>query len=234
MQSTIFYFSLNASSEYILIGGNKFSNNMSINLNSIFLDLISKFSAEEKLKSDYWQEIEKSYSQKSRKYHNLLHLENMILELEDVRDQISDYDALLFSVFYHDIIYKATSKDNEEKSAELAKIRLEKLTISNDRIANIYNQILATKSHKISDDSDNNFLLDTDLAILGKDWKVYENYVQQIREEYSIYPDFLYKPGRKKVLTHFLEFDEIFKTDYFKEKYEKLARQNIQKEISML
>ncbi|MDW8550260.1 hypothetical protein NG800_015130 [Epilithonimonas ginsengisoli] len=207
---------------------------MSINSNYIFSDLISKYSNDEILKTDYWQEIEKSYSQKSRKYHNLNHLENMILELENVKDEISDYDIMLFSVFYHDIIYKATSKDNEEKSAEVAKTRLDKLNISNERITKIYNQILATKSHKRSDDSDTNFLLDADLAILGKDWKVYDNYIQQIRKEYSIYPDFLYNPGRKKVLTHFLEFDEIFKTDHFKEKYEKMARENIQREIPML
>ena len=207
---------------------------MSINLNYIFSNVISKFSNNEKLKLDYWQEIEKSYSQKSRKYHNLHHLENMILELENVKDEISDFDALLFSVFYHDIIYKATSKDNEEKSAEVAKKRLEKINIPNEKITKIYNQIFATKSHKRSDDSDTNFLLDADLSILGKDWKDYENYIHQIRKEYSIYPDFLYNPGRKKVITHFLEFEEIFKTNYFKEKYEKVARENIQREISIL
>lgn len=204
---------------------------MSINLKSIFSNLISKFSNNEKLKLNYWQEIQKSYSQKSRKYHNLAHLENMILELENVKDEISDFDALLFSVFYHDIVYKATSKDNEEKSAEIAKKRLERINISNERINKIYNQILATISHKKSEDSDANFLLDADLAILGKD---YENYIHQIRTEYSIYPDFLYNPGRKKVLTHFLEFDEIFKTDYFKGIYEKIARENIKREIAIL
>jgi len=203
-------------------------------LNLIFSKLISKFSNDENLKANYWQEIEKNYSQKSRKYHNLLHLENMILELEPVKDQILDYETLLFSVFYHDIIYKSTSKDNEEKSAEIAKSRLEKISISNEKTTKIYNQILATKSHQKSKDSDTNYLLDADLAILGKDWKIYEQYTQQIRKEYSIYPDLLYNPGRKKVLIHLLEFDEIFKTDYFKEKYEKIARENIEREIQLL
>ena len=143
-------------------------------LNLIFSKLISKFSNDENLKADYWREIEKNYSQKSRKYHNLLHLENMILELEPVKDQILDYEALLFSVFYHDIIYKSTSKDNEEKSAEIAKSRLEKINISNEKTTKIYNQILATKSHQKSKDSDTNFLLDADLAMLGKGWKIYE------------------------------------------------------------
>lgn len=205
-----------------------------MNLKLIFSNLISKYSDNEILKTDYWKEIEQSYSQKSRKYHNLIHLENMIFELEEVKDKISDYDSLLFSIFYHDIIYKATSKDNEEKSAEKAKTRLEKLNISNEKISQIYNQILATKSHKRSEDSDTNFLLDADLAILGQDWKIYENYTQQIRKEYSIYPDFMYKPGRKKVLIHFLEFEEIFKTGYFKEKYEEKARENIQRELKII
>lgn len=204
------------------------------NLKLTFSKLLSKYSDNQILKTDYWQEIEKSYSQKSRKYHNLTHLDNMILELEEVNDKITDYDCILFSIFYHDIIYKATSKDNEEKSGEIAKIRLEKLNIPQEKIVRIYNQILATKSHKKSEDSDTNFLLDADLAILGQDWKIYENYTQQIRKEYSIYPDFLYNPGRKKVLIHFLEFEEIFKTDYFKEKYEEKARENIQREILIL
>ena len=207
---------------------------MKINVKTIFISLISKYSDNEILKTDYWKEIEKSYSQKSRKYHNLTHLENIILELEEVKDKISDYDSILFSIFYHDIIYKATSKDNEEKSAEIAKTRLEKLNIPQEKITRIYNQILATKSHKKSEVSDTNFLLDADLAILGQDWKIYENYTQQIRKEYSIYPDFMYKPGRKKVLIHFLEFEEIFKTDYFKGKYEEKARENIQRELEII
>ena len=60
---------------------------MSESLVLIFSNLISKFSNEEELKFDYWKEIKKNYSQKKRKYHNLLHLENMILELENVKDK---------------------------------------------------------------------------------------------------------------------------------------------------
>jgi predicted metal-dependent HD superfamily phosphohydrolase len=40
--------------------------------------------------------------------------------------------------------------------------------------------------------------LDADLSILGKDLDTYLAYTKMIRKEYSIYPDFLYKPGRKK------------------------------------
>ena len=126
---------------------------MSESLVLIFSNLISKFSNEEELKFDYWKEIKKNYSQKKRKYHNLLHLENMILELENVKDKISDYDVILLSVFYHDIIYKATSKDNEEKSAEIAKKCLEKININGTSISDenqqeIYNLLEIPKEER--------------------------------------------------------------------------------------
>jgi predicted metal-dependent HD superfamily phosphohydrolase len=72
------------------------------------------------------------------------------------------------------------------------------------------------------------------LKILSKEWKEYEVYFKQIRKEYKIYPDMLYNPGRKKALQHFLENEFIFQTETFRTKYEKQARENIQREISQL
>lgn len=76
--------------------------------------------------------------------------------------------------------------------------------------------------------------MDADLSILGKSSQVYLEYTKQIRKEYSIYPHFLYKPGRKKALEHFLALESIFKTEYFKKKYEIRARENIEFELSIL
>lgn len=181
-----------------------------------------------------WLEIEKEYSSNSRHYHNLGHLENMFSEIENVKDQLSSYNNIMFSVFYHDIIYDAASKSNEEKSADLAKKRLKLLGLKNENIQPVYDQILATKSHKKSEDEDTNFLLDADLSILGKEHQIYLKYTKQIRKEYSIYPDFLYKPGRKKVLEHFLQMENIYKTDYYKDKYEIQAKKNIESELKSL
>ena len=158
----------------------------------------------------------------------------MFEEINAVKDQTENFDIISFSIFYHDVIYDSTSKVNEEKSAEFSKERLTSLGLNHEDIQKVYLQILATKSHKKSDDEDTNFLLDTDLSILGKDDEVYLEYTKQIRKEYSIYPDFLYKPGRKKVLEHFLQLENIFKTDYFKRKYEVQARKNIEVELRNL
>lgn len=203
-------------------------------LENKFKTLCLSFSGNEDLTSDLWTEIEQKYSKKKRYYHNLEHIENMFREVENVRDEIQDFDVLSFSIFYHDVIYDAASKTNEEKSADLAKKRLEKINLNQEKILKAYTQILATKAHQISEDQDTNLLLDADLSILGKDNETYSEYTRQIRKEYSIYPDFLYKPGRKKVLEHFLSLENIFKTEYFRKRYEDQARKNIERELKIL
>ncbi|MDR6464907.1 hypothetical protein [Chryseobacterium sediminis] len=205
-----------------------------MNLKNQFEQLCSSFTNDQQLINSLWKEIETKYSEKGRHYHNLLHLENMFGEFEAVKSNISDFTAISFSVFYHDVVYDATSKTNEEKSAAKAEKRLAELHLDKNKISIISEQILATKSHQRSDYKDTNYLLDADLSVLGKDFKTYLEYTQNIRKEYSIYPDFLYKPGRKKVLKHFLELESIFKTDYFKQKYETQAKENIAKELQLL
>jgi predicted metal-dependent HD superfamily phosphohydrolase len=203
-------------------------------LQNVFLAIASKFSDDEKLKNTLWNELEKQYSSPKRHYHNLMHLENMITELDAVKKQIANYDVILFSVFYHDVVYDATAGDNEEKSAEFARKRLSMLNAGKDFSNAVARQIVATKKHEKNNDADTNFLLDADLSVLGKDWGTYRQYATQIREEYAIYPDILYKPGRKKVLQHFLTFETIYKTDEFKQKYEQQARRNLAAEAESL
>jgi predicted metal-dependent HD superfamily phosphohydrolase len=93
---------------------------------------------------------------------------------------------------------------------------------------------MATKGHAISEDADTNYFTDADLAILGSNNDEYLQYVKSIRKEYKFYPDFVYNPGRKKVLEHFIQMPRIYKTDYFYNKYEEPARKNIIDEIRQM
>lgn len=198
-----------------------------------FKNLFLNFAQDVSLQENLWLEIKTYYTSKKRHYHNLSHLENLFSELFPIKEKLEDWETVQFSIFYHDIIYNASRNDNEEKSAILAIERLKEIGLPEDQILKCNHQILMTKSHEISD-NDSNYFTDADLSILGKSWEVYEEYYQQIRKEYRIYPDFIYNGGRKKALRHFLEMDRIFKTDYFFEKYEIQARQNLQKELEIL
>ncbi len=203
-------------------------------LKETFIELLSNYTDNESLKSELWNEIEKNYSSKKRHYHTLQHLDNLLSLLTNIKNEITNWETILFTLFYHDIIYNSLKLDNEEKSAELAEKRMKEISVSIDTIELCKQQILATKSHIKSSDNDTNYFTDADLSVLGQSWEKYSDYYKNVRKEYSIYPDFFYNPGRKKVLNHFLAMDSIFKTDFFYNKFELQAKQNLQKEIELL
>lgn len=199
-----------------------------------FAEAVSCYSNDAVLAGKLWGEIEKSYTAKKRYYHNQSHLENLLKELTSIKESIEDWDCTIFSIAYHDIVYNTLQKDNEEQSAAMAEQRLAEIAFPAQRISKCAEQILATKGHTISNNQDINFFTDADLSILGASWEVYETYFKNIRKEYSYYPDLLYKPGRKKVLQHFLSMDKIFKTDKFFSRYEEQARKNLSAELERL
>lgn len=203
-------------------------------LKAIFIALLKNYTDNENLINELWAEIEQHYTNKKRHYHTLEHLNKLFNQLSEIKNEIQYWHILLFSLFYHDIIYNTLISDNEEKSAALAVKRLTQLGIADSEILLCKHQILATKSHQLSDNTDTNYFTDADLSILGQNWETYSNYMLQVRKEYAIYPDFIYKKGRKKVVHHFLAMENIYKTTFFRKKLEQQAKQNLQKELSIL
>lgn len=199
-------------------------------MRTLFLSLAHKYSRDAVLIETLWKEIEQAYTEKKRFYHNMRHLEHLYAQLIPVRHQLEDEDTVWFALFYHDLIYLVRQHDNEEKSAQRARACLSALAFPPQRIERCVAHILATKGHTKSDDLDTNLFTDADLSILGQDEMVYEDYCKAVRKEYAIYPDFLYRPGRKKVVRHFLGMARIYKTDYFFERLESTARKNLERE----
>lgn len=203
-----------------------------MDLKQKYTELLLKIGFQENDIQQHWLDLEKAYSKKSRYYHNLTHINDMIDNYEKYSDQLQFPNEVLYSIFYHDYIYVSSKKDNELKSAESAIKILPKNSDLNSTM--VFDTIVATQQHQHNDNEDINWLIDFDLKVLARDWNDYKIYFEQIRKEYRIYPDFLYKPGRAKALKHFLENEFIFQTDEFRNLYEEKARMNIEKEILLL
>jgi predicted metal-dependent HD superfamily phosphohydrolase len=184
--------------------------------------------------SALWDDIREKYSGPKRHYHNLDHLGVMLDQLESCHDLVHDWDCILFALFYHDYVYKSSRNDNEERSSEEARKKLFLLQMPPSKITFVSDAILATKSHHLNINNDINLFTDADLSILGSSRDAYDQYTNLVRKEYSLYPDILYKPERKKVLKHFLGMSSIFKTRFFRDRFEKTARENILREIATL
>lgn len=198
----------------------------------IFIGEISLCTRDKSLAASLLNEIKTRYGDEARHYHNLVHLDSLTYELLNVKNFLNDWQTMVFSIAYHDIIYDPTRNDNEEQSAELGMQRLTQLGLPDHQQLKCRGQILATKNHVISEDNDTNYFTDADLSILGYPNHVYRNYTRQIRNEYEAYPEHIYAAGRAKVLQHFLAMPEIYKTEYFFNKYEVAARRNIADELN--
>lgn len=203
-------------------------------LQKLFLTTALHYTDNDALALQLWKEIEEHYGASTRHYHTLTHLEHLLKELEEIKSLVHEWDCMVFSLFYHDVIYDTFRQNNEEKSAAFAVKRLTALKVPATIISRCSEQILATKKHEAGTDTDTDLFTDADLAILGQSPARYDLYCRQIRKEYHLYPDFLYHPGRKKVLLHFLEMEKIFKTDYFFARYEQAARHNIDRELQQI
>ena len=121
----------------------------------------------------------------------------------------------------------------KKKSADHARRVLSGL-VPDERLGILHEMIMATKKHGVCSNPDANYFTDADLSILGTSRDVYLNYTKQIRKEYKLFPDIIYKEGRRKVIQHFLKKDTIFKTPFFSGRYETQANENLRAELKLL
>jgi len=174
------------------------------------------------------------YSQPHRFYHNLTHIDHCLRELSSIKSSAKDYDSLELAIWYHDAVYETRRDDNEKKSAELAKEICEINNFTDDFTTRVYQLILSTKHCGEPSDPDTKILLDVDLSILGQEEDIFKEYEDNIRKEYIWVPSDIFKAERKKILQSFLDRKSIYLTDYFKDKYEIIARDNLKKSIRCL
>lgn len=206
-------------------------------LSDLWLNLIVPYYQSADKAGELFEEIVTSYSEKSRYYHTCEHLKDLFKLSVEYGHRLENVEVVRFAIFYHDIVYKSSRSDNEIKSAALAKSRLGELNVFDDQIETIEKFILSTKRHQpleCSFPNDLLYFLDFDLSILGASSEVYDRYAKAIRMEYNQFPDFLYKPGRKKVLKRLLEKPFIYRTSDFKTKYEAQAKKNLHNELTLL
>ncbi len=205
-----------------------------MNLQTIWDEVASHYCQAILKREEFFKEIMSHYRQLHRHYHTSQHLKEMFAQLLPLKNSIEDWTSIVFATFFHDIIYWPTRSDNEEQSALKAMKIMEKLGVEEEGREKVRRWILITKTHEWLEDEDLQFFLDSDLAILGTPPSRYDEYRLQIRQEYKSIPDEQYRKGRIKVLQHFLQMDNIFKSEFFYRKFEEKARENLLREIEEL
>lgn len=206
-------------------------------LKDVWAKLCSHYTRDLTLTEGLYEELSKKYTGTVRHYHNLQHITELLQFARQYDQFLQNKDLVSFAIFYHDIIYNVLRKDNEPRSAVLAEKRLRLLGVPVEKREAVKFFIEATQTHTLPDmapnRSDLSFFLDFDMAILGAPWEQYEAYTRQVRKEYRVYPDILYKPGRKTFLEKTLQSTHLFHTPSFRGQYEARARANMERELQL-
>jgi predicted metal-dependent HD superfamily phosphohydrolase len=179
-----------------------------------------------------------AYSEPQRHYHTLDHIAALFRLLDQHGQHLSDRDAVELAILFHDAVYDPARSDNEEASAALAAKTLASLHVPQRLATRVSHLILATRhgtaAPEASADGDMALLLDLDLAILAAKRDQYAAYAAAVRREYSIYPDEVYWPGRRKVLGQFLAQPRIYLTERLHRAWDGQARANLAWEMEQL
>lgn len=173
-------------------------------------------------------ELIAAYGEKQRAYHSVQHLYACLSLHPSIQSELNDPSAVALALWFHDAIYNPQAPDNELKSAELFE-QLMAQDLLPDTLAKIKRWILATQKHALTDETDLQFLLDIDLAILAAPPERFIQYEQQIQQEYAWVDPEVYAIKRKEVLMHFYQSEPLYQTAYFQKNFELNAKQNLRK-----
>jgi predicted metal-dependent HD superfamily phosphohydrolase len=204
-------------------------------LERVWSELCLKFTLDQEKISEAWDEIFRCYREAARAYHTLDHIRSLVELIEEYSADIDNKSMLLFTAFYHDIVYIPGSSDNEKDSATIAVTRMKQLDVPDKIIQEANELILLTKSHadvSPSTTQDMLLFLDMDLSILGTSPDVYHRYRENVRMEFKAFSDFLFRNGRRSFLKSQLERSVIFHTVQFRNRYEAQARINMLSELN--
>jgi len=205
-------------------------------LNERLKEVLNFFKLTDSKIEEIYDRLYFEYNAWSRYYHNLSHIYSLLKLSEKYRSELKNPYLVDLAIWFHDLVYDSSKKDNEVQSAMLfEEMMMPHLTT--DSILQVKSLIMSTSGHKplIPEDTDHQYFLDFDLAILSSDKETYSIYSDAIRDEYkSLFSFLVYNGGRKKVLQSFLDRKDLYYSDYFKSNFETAARQNLAWEISVL
>lgn len=173
------------------------------------------------------------YGEPHRRYHTLNHIWRCLDEFDRAVDWMDEPDAVEMALWFHDAIYVPGAKDNEWRSAELFR------RWSGQRADRAFRQrvcdfIMATTHREPPNQPDARFVVDIDLSSFGLPWDEFERDGRDLRAECPDMTDDEYYPGQLRFLLALQSRQTFFFTDYFRQRYEQIARANTRRLIENL
>lgn len=185
-------------------------------------------------------------SERSRLYHNFQHIQMMLRDLtsfiEGSKQELTknQIDAIKLAIWFHHAVHDAYSKTNEEDSVELFASWFDSIEDKKcdedekELFANVVNMILTSKNPEKYDGTNlaMEVFLDLDQVILGKPMFMYKNYFQGISLELYNTTNKVFSARRTNFIEKISSKKTIYRTKFFRDKYEKTAKENLAVELA--
>lgn len=173
------------------------------------------------------QQLIDAYNEPQRVYHRLAHIEHCLLMFDAVRLRLENPDAVQLAVWFHDVIYQPGAADNEQRSAD--QFMAQTAGVFDDVLRDtVYGHIMATLHNSSEIEThDAHYLVDIDLSSFGMAWSDFKRDSDNVREEMNSEPDAVFYPKQAAFQKALLDRPRFFQSEYFYEKYETQARQNL-------
>jgi predicted metal-dependent HD superfamily phosphohydrolase len=180
------------------------------------------------------QQLITAYNEPQRKYHTVQHLSECLSVLAEQLHLAQHAGEVEMALWFHDAVYDVHAKDNEAQSAAWATRALQLAGVGVDGIARIEALIMATYHNAAPQTTDQQLLVDVDLAILGADETRFLEYETQIRAEYAWVPEELFQTTRRGILKAFADRQPIYGTPALRELFERQAHLNLEQSVAVL
>jgi predicted metal-dependent HD superfamily phosphohydrolase len=175
-----------------------------------------------------------AYANPERAYHTAEHIQDCLAQLDLSQALAQHPDEVEAALWFHDAVYRPGASDNEDQSAELARTALSMGTVPREVADRTAALVLATRHAGVPISPDEQLICDIDLSILGREPRIFDAFERRIRREYAWVPYPTYRRERSAVLSGFLRRRSIYQTDQFRQRYEALARANLERLIGKL
>lgn len=190
---------------------------------------------------DVGADLLRRWHEPHRRYHDVTHLGEVLSAVDTLCAaggiDRGDRTAAALAAWFHDAVYAVGAPDgNETASAALAARALARLGAPIGLRARVAALILDTASHDLGAAAEPAQVVvhDADLWVLSAPVARFDEYCNQVREEYAHVPPTAYATSRSKVLRPFLVRSHVYHSAHAREAWEPAARENLARELTRL
>ena len=169
--------------------------------------------------------LQQAYAEPHRHYHTFEHIRFCLSQFDLVARQMSSPETVELAIWFHDAVHQPGNASNEADSAAL--FRRMAGTAEPKLVERVASMILDTTHDHEPTEHLGGFMVDIDLASLGRPWADFIKDNRLLRQEQADVPDETYLIAEEVFLEKLLQRSSLYRTPIFRSRYERRARANI-------